>query len=70
MKKRPVVPECSGCFKIEDDGVFCSAYIDPASRHRFCICPLKTTEIIEVEGKSNKKKVNPIKRSKRMAKGR
>lgn len=61
---KPVVPECEGCIKI--DGNICTAYINPAVRHRLCECPLKTTKRLETlkDGKS-RKKTNPIKASKR-----
>jgi hypothetical protein len=61
----PVVPECEGCNRIVD-GV-CTAYLNPAVRHRACVCPLKSNRTLET---ITEKKVNPLKASKKASKGK
>lgn len=61
----PIVSECEGCNRVID-GV-CSAYLNPASRHRACVCPLKSNRVLEIV---KDKKVNPLKASKKASKGK
>ena len=58
--KQPIVEKCIGCAKI--DGETCSAYLFPAAKWRAGNCPMATHLVTEVK---EKKKVNPIKHSKR-----
>lgn len=62
-KCQPVVEQCKGCGRINDNG-FCKAYINPKAiwEHKEK-CPLATHLIERIE--NDKKKVNPIKKSKR-----
>lgn len=57
-----VVEECNGCSRILENNK-CKAFSNPAARWKNGECPLAThlTEKIE----ETKKKVNPIKKSKR-----
>lgn len=61
---KEVVAECEGCKKINEDNK-CFVYVDPGARHRICECPLKTTKTLEMKDDGKRKKVNPIKASKR-----
>lgn len=65
----PCVEQCSGCERIRtfDDQEFCSSYPDPASKWCGGNCNFATHIKTEAQAKA---KVNPIKASKRAAKGR
>lgn len=54
---------CSKAVKVEDR---CVAYLKPEAWHRMGGCPLSSIRILETE---SKKKVNPLKASKRAKKG-
>jgi len=64
VERKQCVKECLGCDKMYSDeniGDVCIAYINPKNIHRIG-CGLQSNKIIEV---SVKKKINPIKASKR-----
>ena len=72
-----VVPQCEGigveadsaCPNIKEfpTGKYCSAYASPAAKWQFGICPMgRHVKVKETE----KKKINPLKASKKAAAGR
>lgn len=63
------VEQCDGCERVRafDDQKFCSSYPDPASKWQGGNCNFATH--IKVQA-ADKAKVNPLKASKRAAKGR
>lgn len=65
----PCVAECTGCDRTRsfDDQSFCSSYPDPASKWQGGNCNFATHIKAAT---SEKAKVNPLKASKRAAKGR
>ncbi|MBO4334524.1 MAG: PxxKW family cysteine-rich protein [Desulfovibrio sp.] len=65
----PVVDQCEGCDRVRDfeDEKFCSSYPNPASKWAGGRCNFATHAKIEVAAQA---KVNPLKASKRAAKGR
>lgn len=65
----PIVEQCAGCERIRafDDQEFCSSYPDPARKWVGGNCNFATH--IKVQA-ADKAKVNPLKASKRAAKGR
>lgn len=65
----PVVDQCEGCDRIRDfeEEKFCSSYPNPASKWAGGRCNFATHAKIEVAAQA---KVNPLKASKRAAKGR
>lgn len=65
----PCVEQCSGCERVRafDDQEFCSSYPEPASKWQGGNCNFATHIKTEAAAKA---KVNPIKASKRAAKGR
>lgn len=65
----PCVAQCSGCERARsfDEQEFCSSYPDPASKWKGGNCNFATHIKTEAAAKA---KVNPIKASKRAAKGR
>lgn len=65
----PCVEQCTGCDRVRDfdDQKFCSSYPEPASKWVGGKCNFATH--IKVEA-TDKAKVNPLKASKRAAKGR
>lgn len=65
----PCVEQCSGCERIRsfDEQEFCSSYPDPAYKWKGGNCNFAT----HIKAQSaDKAKVNPLKASKRAAKGR
>lgn len=63
-KREQCVEECIGCNKLVSDENVCIAYISPKAIHRLG-CGLKSNrEIVE----EDKKKINPLKASKRSKK--
>ncbi len=75
VERKQCVPECIGCNKMYSDVPLgesvledhvCVAYINPAVLHNRGGCALKSNKIIET---IVKKKVNPIKASKRAKRG-
>lgn len=65
----PCVEQCAGCERIRefDSQEFCSSYPDPASKWNGGKCNFAT----HIKGQSSAQaKVNPLKASKRAAKGR
>lgn len=67
----PVVEKCEGCDRItEFEGqVYCNSYPDPAAKWVRGACNF-ATHILATVDKSGKVKVNPLKASKRAARGR
>ncbi len=67
----PVVDQCDGCGRIKefDDEKFCGSYPKPAAKWKLGACNFATHVKAEVD-KAGKVKVNPLKASKRAAKGR
>ncbi len=65
----PCVEQCNGCERVRafDDQQFCSSYPEPASKWIGGKCNFATHVKEETSGKA---KVNPLKASKRAAKGR
>ena len=65
----PCVEQCSGCERARafDDQQFCSSYPDPARKWVGGNCNFATHIKVAV---ADKAKVNPLKASKRAAKGR
>lgn len=71
VERKPCVPECMKCKKIYSDlplgecsieDHVCIAYVDPSLIHRRGGCYLHSNKKVEVQAK---KKINPIKASKR-----
>ena len=62
--KQEIVEKCIGCVRV--DGEVCSVYLSPAAKWRNQNCPMATNLIPEKV--KEKKKVNPIKHSKRLRK--
>jgi len=56
-----IVEQCQGCAKVNGD--FCTVYTFPAAKWRSGNCPVCTTLV--TEERKDKKKINPIKKSKR-----
>ncbi len=65
----PIVQECEGCDRIREfeEEKFCSSYPNPASKWALGRCNFATHAKVEVAAQA---KVNPLKASKRAAKGR
>ena len=65
----PVVDQCTGCDRVRDfeSEKFCASYPDPASKWAGGRCNFATH--VKAETSANAK-VNPLKASKRAAKGR
>ena len=68
---QPVVEKCEGCERIkEDEGLrHCTSYADPAAKWSLGVCNFATHVKASVD-KQGKVKVNPLKASKRAARGR
>ncbi len=67
--KAPIVSECKGCSKIVEN-VMCGTYLFPSSKWRFgAKCPVFDGNK-EVIVNAEQKKLNPLKASRRKAKGR
>jgi hypothetical protein len=68
---QPVVEKCEGCERIkEDNGLrHCTSYADPAAKWDMGVCNFATHVKASVD-KEGKIKVNPLKASKRAARGR
>jgi len=62
IKKEPVTIFCGKCMRILQDGT-CKIYEKPSVWERMGGCPMQTDVIIEAV--IVKKKINPIKKSKR-----
>ena len=65
--RQPIDEKCIGCKKTEviGENTLCKAYIEPSLRWRLGNCALASHNIIDEDSKSKKKKLNPIKKSKR-----
>lgn len=66
IKREQCIEQCNGCNKIYSDeniGNVCIAYVNPNALFRLGECALKSNKVIE---KDTKKKINPIKMSKRL----
>ncbi|MCR4665950.1 MAG: PxxKW family cysteine-rich protein [Desulfovibrio sp.] len=65
----PIVDQCDGCDRVRDfeEGKYCSSYPNPASKWAGGRCNFATHAKIAV---AQQAKVNPLKASKRAAKGR
>lgn len=63
-----IVEKCQGCNRVVefDSKKYCNAYIAPAQAWKLWDCNLASH--LEVEKDKNKKKINPIKMSKRSSK--
>ncbi|NJB66742.1 hypothetical protein GGQ74_000382 [Desulfobaculum xiamenense] len=68
---QPVVEKCEGCDRIgaHESGKYCSTYADPAGRWAHGVCNFATHVRAELD-KGGKVKINPLKASKRAARGR
>jgi len=67
----PVVEKCEGCERIVtfEDNKYCPTYAQPATKWSKGVCNFATHARAEVD-KTGKVKVNPLKASKRAARGR
>ncbi|OIO05734.1 MAG: hypothetical protein AUJ49_00915 [Desulfovibrionaceae bacterium CG1_02_65_16] len=67
----PVVENCNGCERVApfEDKTYCPAYADPSKKWTRGICNFATHVKATVD-KEGKTKVNPLKASKRAARGR
>jgi len=67
----PIIDKCEGCERTkEHEGVkFCASYPNPARKWAHKVCNFATHVKAEVD-KTGKVKVNPLKASKRAARGR
>lgn len=65
---QPIVEQCEGCARVQEfeDKKFCSTYIVPAAKWALGNCNFATHVKVETKGQV---KVNPLKASKRAAKG-
>ncbi|MBQ7456811.1 MAG: PxxKW family cysteine-rich protein [Desulfovibrio sp.] len=65
----PIVEQCQGCDRVRDfdEQQFCASYPNPSSKWAGGRCNFATHAKIEVAAQA---KVNPLKASKRAAKGR
>jgi len=63
--REPIVEKCGGCARTEmmNEKEVCKAYIDPSLKWRLGDCGLATHVVNEADTK--KKKINPLKASKR-----
>ena len=68
---QPVVEKCEGCERIrEDNGLRrCTSYADPEAKWSLGVCNFATHVKASVD-KQGKVKINPLKASKRAARGR
>ncbi|MBQ7618242.1 MAG: PxxKW family cysteine-rich protein [Desulfovibrio sp.] len=66
---QPIVEQCDGCDRVREfeEAKFCSSYPNPSSKWAGGRCNFATHAKIEVQAQA---KVNPLKASKRAAKGR
>ncbi len=64
-----IIDKCEGCNRIHefDGSKFCNTYPQPAAKWRLGDCNFATHIVREVKGKA---KINPLKASKRAAKGK
>lgn len=69
MPIQPVVEQCDGCDRVRDfdSQSFCSSYPKPAAKWSIGSCNFATHVVRE---KGTQAKVNPLKASKRAAKGK
>jgi hypothetical protein len=67
----PVVEQCEGCERIHtvDGERYCSSYPQPAAKWRHGACNFATHVKADMD-KEGKVKINPLKASKRAARGR
>jgi hypothetical protein len=67
----PIVEKCEGCNKVADlaGGKFCTIYPNPSIKWKNSICNMATHVKIETP-KQQQEKINPLKASKRSAKGK
>jgi len=66
-----IIEKCEGCERIVDhsDGKYCSSYAQPSTKWKLRACNFATHVRAEVDN-TGKVKVNPLKASKRAARGR
>ncbi len=66
-----VVEKCEGCDRIKtiDGGKFCSSYPEPSKKWKLGACNF-ATHVRATLDKEGKVKINPLKASKRAARGR
>ncbi len=71
VKCEPVIDKCEGCGRIKehDGGKFCASYPIPEKKWHLGACNFATHVRAELD-KGGKVKINPLKASKRAAKGR
>jgi len=67
----PIVEKCEGCERAVEfeDGKYCPTYAQPSRKWATGVCNFATHVRAEVE-KGGKVKINPLKASKRAARGR
>ena len=67
----PIVEKCEGCDRVAvvEEGKYCHTYAQPAKKWSSGFCNFATHVRAEVD-KAGKVKVNPLKASKRAARGR
>ncbi|WP_319543930.1 PxxKW family cysteine-rich protein [uncultured Pseudodesulfovibrio sp.] len=67
----PVVDQCEGCDRVVtfEDNTYCPTYAQPSIKWSKGVCNFATHARAEVD-KTGKVKVNPLKASKRAARGR
>jgi hypothetical protein len=65
-----IVEQCEGCERVKEfeDGKYCSSYPQPSAKWRLGNCNFSTH--MKAAPAKGKAKVNPLKASKRAAKGR
>ena len=64
-ESRKTIEDCDGCKRIvaQDDQSYCGVYNSPLNRWSLGICPMATHKKVEI--KEDKRKLNPLKASKR-----
>lgn len=71
MLMQPVIEKCEGCDRVKEFETekFCSSYPAPAAKWRLGVCNFAThvKATVDTQGKV---KINPLKASKRAARGR
>lgn len=67
---QPIVEKCDGCERTKgfEGNTYCTSYAQPAARWAMGACNFATHVKAEMEG--GKVKINPLKASKRAARGR
>ncbi len=68
---QPIIEKCDGCERVAniEEGKFCPTYAQPEKKWAHGVCNFATHVRAEVD-KTGKVKVNPLKASKRAARGR